>query len=154
MTAPSRLPSAKPAITSAKVTPVWNMRWLTFHMRTPSAAMVESGGTMKGGMPSSPGPHSPAARKTTSSATLAAAPRRSIDRWLPASIVPLCGRLDGGGFADIQAMHQHRRVLTDARVLTARDRIIAVRHVDHDLVDDAARPRAHHQHAVRHQHRL
>ena len=41
---------------------------------------TDNGGTMKDGMPSRPGPHCQAARKTTNSATLATVPLRTARR--------------------------------------------------------------------------
>ena len=54
--------------------------------------------------------------------------------------------------ADVEPVHQPRHVLIDLGVLAPRNRVVASRQVDRDLVDDAAGPAAHHQNAVGQRH--
>jgi hypothetical protein len=77
--APSRLPSRKPAITSAAVTPVWVISPLTASMRKNSSTTEDSGGMMKMGIPRMPGPHCHAAKTTSSKTTLTAVPLRASE---------------------------------------------------------------------------
>src|SRR5580704_5047098 len=58
------------------------------------------------------------------------------------------------GLLDLQEAHQPHDIFRDSWMLPTLHRIVAVAHADHDLLDDPARPLAHHQDAVRQRHRL
>src|SRR5450755_469922 len=148
MEAPRRLPRAKPAITSAAVIPVWKMRLFVCHMRRNSWKTSDSGGTMKGGIPSNCGPHCQPARKRISSTKLAKAPwRMRVAGFVPVILGSHAVR-HFRGMADVKTIHQPRHVVLDAMIAPPSDWILSVRNVDAHFVDDLAWAPAHYQNAI------
>src|SRR5260370_24020508 len=69
--------------------------------------------------------------------------RRNFDITSPLLNIRLGGRL-----LDLQEAHQSHDIFRNPRMLPALHRIVAVAHLDHDLLDDPARTLAPHQNAV------
>src|SRR2546426_1955670 len=68
---PSTEPRKKPTMTSSEVMPLCQSRRSAPSMRVNSLHTLDAGGSTNAGIPASLGSHSQAARKTTSTATLA-----------------------------------------------------------------------------------
>ena len=52
------------------------------------------------------------------------------------------------GVRDVEAVHQPRHVGVDLGVGAPRDRVVPLRHIDFEFIDDGARPSAHDQHPI------